>query len=231
MLRKHLLKKNPYVWPAFLAHLYTMRLFWFKDTESIAVLVLRVFSPPLLISVALLSWIAASEFLCHTSSCSGHQTAALRCWWESSGDLSHHVNGCSESGTVFVLPAGPAAGWWALLLAGSAAPRNMHSEPGLEFIQHPLNYINRPWTERQKWPYLNSTKLTSMAPSTKNTEGEYFSCLFFWHGEAEELLYKKCIESTTEVGPCHQISNMLEVKEGFCDYSGNILLSSPWEAS
>lgn len=76
-------------------------------------------------------------------------------------------------------------------------------------------------------------KLSAMALSTKNTEGEYFSCFvfFFWHGDAEELLYKKGIESTTEIGPCPQTSYMLEVKEGFCDYNGNTLLSSPWEAS
>lgn len=156
--------------------------FWFRDTKSIAVLVFRVFSPPLLISVALLSWITAPEFLCHTSLCSGHLTAALRCWRASSRDLSHHMNGCSEPCTVFVLPAGPAAGWWALLLAGSAASRNVASEPGLEFIQHPKNYINRPWTEKQKWPYLNSMKLMAMTLPTKNTEGEYFSCFVFFFG-------------------------------------------------
>lgn len=75
-------------------------------------------------------------------------------------------------------------------------------------------------------------KLMAMALPTKNTEGEYFSCfVFFWHGKAEELLYKKDIESTTEIGPCHQTSYMFEVKEGFCDYSRNTLLPSLWEAS
>lgn len=74
-------------------------------------------------------------------------------------------------------------------LAGSAASRNVASEPGLEFIQHPKNYINRPWTEKQKWPYLNSMKLMAMTLPTKNTEGEYFSCFVFFGMERQKNSY------------------------------------------
>lgn len=71
-----------------------------------------------------------------------------------------------------------------------------------------------------------------MALSIKKTIGEYFSYFFFFSFmERHKNSYiRRALNQSLKWGPHPQTSYMLEVKEGFCDYSGNILVSSRWEA-
>ena len=112
-----------------------------------------------------------------------------------------------------------------LLLTDSAASCDTVSEPGLGLVQHPLNYINRPWTEREKWLYLNSTKLMAVTLSNKNTQGEHFSCSFCMERQKTSCT-RKTLNQQLKWGSSHHTPYLLEAKECLCDYSRNILVSS-----
>lgn len=70
-----------------------------------------------------------------------------------------------------------------------------------------------------------------------NISAFFLLLLFFldvvFHGEAERQknpYIRRALNQSLKWGPHPQTSYMLEVKEGFCDYRGNIPISARWES-
>lgn len=201
--------------------------------------------PAPLFSVALFSCTTAPEPLDPTSQYSGRLTAALKSWQASPfclclqrGPLPPELLPlceCTLSPPERVFQAAlrrrlfsPLAvlqDIGSLPLTDSAASCDTVSEPELGLVQHPLNYINRPWTERQKWPYLNSRKLTAVTLSNKNTQGEHFRGSFCMERQKTSCT-RKTSNQPLKWGSSHHTSYLLEAKECLCDYSRNIPVSS-----
>lgn len=152
---------------------------------------------PTLFLVALLSWTGAPESLDLSSQCSG-----LKCWqvsllpvlqWRSLPPKPLPL--CERALSPPECVSQAAFRWHlfsllavlqaigSLLWTHSRASCDTVSEPGLGLVQPPLNCINRPWTERQKWPYLNSRKFMLWPFLIKNHKVSTSAALFSWRGE------------------------------------------------